>query len=1211
MRTSRAGSLWALWTALVLLMSAGVRPAYAQGQLSTATLTGRVMDQTGAVIPGAHAELQRNAGGVPLAATTNESGYYRFSLLRPDIYTLRVTKEGFSEAVISAVTLQVDQTASVDVTLRPGKVVQEVTVTASSVALETQTSSLGRVVPQRITGQLPLILRDPTQLVNLVPGVTSDLRIQGGGGASNNRDGLSFQGRMDFTINGGVREHAEAMVDGIDVTLIAGGFPSLPVVVSSDFTQEFKVQTTNLSAEFGHGAGALNIVTKSGTNALHGTVYEFLQNDNLNAQDLFSNSRNQAKPELKRNQYGYAVGGPIIKNKTFFFTDFEQMRQRRFLPVYTRVPTNAEESGNFQNLYLADGRPLTIYNPFDTFVNAAGKVQRRPFANNTIPASMITPFGQKILSFYPQPNNPGLIGTGGVPTQTGNYSLAAGGPINFDKLDVKIDHNLGASHRFMGRWSRTVFRAPMIDFFNNPATPDSLSNRDETQTGNNIVFSWTWTAKPTLVITQAANWVRFTHFSRNDSQGFDVASLGGPFADGRIAAYTNLYGGGTAFPFINPGGYAPLGNNNPGDNFRNNFSNYSYQFGLVKVAGTHTLKAGFQAHFRQGGENKLFGNAGAYSFGNFTRGPDPFTPTANSGNAVADLLLGLVSGGNLTTGYTTYLINHYFAWYFQDDWRVTPKLTLNLGARYDVSTPFTDRFRHVPYFDINVPNPVGAQSGPNTGGVSLNQYFQNLVGRPLQGAVVFANSPQAHGPGISPIDWSNFAPRLGFAYQVSNKLVMRGGFSRLYFVSLTTQNSTGTGSGTLQSTTNILATVNGYTPNVTLNNPFPAGFTTPIFDSQGLMSLVGSSFSGGFTGATTPYQWQWNFGFQYQMPANSLLSVGYVGGRSHRLVCPIGNCTDQIAVQDIQKWGSQVNQSVPNPFYGIVTDLTKPLSTATVQRGQLLKQWPEFSSVQAWVPSTQGPNGDNFRSAFEALEVGWQKSYSHGLSVLLAYTFSKNLTNSDSFESGYLGPTVGYQNLLNFDAERSLSAEDVTHRLVIGHVFDLPFGRKRTLGKNWNPVLDAVAGGWQFAGSTTLQSGFPLPISVAGLQTGAFGGGARPNVNPGVNACLDTGRSRGDKILQYLNPNAFLVPPAYTFGNASRLLPNCRSDGVKNFDMSFIKFFPIKERVNLEFRSEFFNIFNRPQLSPPNSTFNGGGYGRITAQANLPRVIQFALKVNF
>jgi hypothetical protein len=1154
--------------------------------------------------------LQSLAGGVPLTTTSNDVGYYRFPLVRPGTYVLTAKKNGFATVVVNDVTLQIGQTANVDISMKPGEVAQELTVSASAAVLDSQTSTLGGVVPDQPIKQIPIVLRDSTSLVSLVPGVTSEMRTFPGGDPQAGL-GLLYTTRLNYTMNGGIREMAVQYVDGIDVTFSGGGFQATPLVISPDFTQEFKVLTNNLPAEFGRGSGAVNIITKSGSNSYHGTVYEFLQNDNLNANDLFANARGAKKPETKRNQYGYAVGGPILKNKLWFFTDFEQLRHTRFQSVLTRVPTANERAGNFSNLFTSDGQPVTIYNPFDTYVDTDGRIKRRPFPNNQIPANLLDTFGKNLTSFYPLPNNPGVLGPGGLPTQVGNLFVASNPPINFDRFDVKGDYNLGTQHKFMGRFSRVQFVGKPVDAFNNPANPWTLSQRDYKEIGKNLVLSWTWTASPSLVITQSGNMTRDHNFSFNGSQGFDPSPLGGPFSNDKVLDFAKFWGGGSAFPTVNVTGYSPMGGSSISGYYNQQMTGYGYQVGLNKSSGRHLYKAGFQLRIGQQGELTFPGYVGDYTYtGSFTRGPDPLVPSAFSGNAYADMLLGLLGGGGFTTGYSIFQTSKYFGWYFQDDIRLTPKLTLNLGLRYDFEHPFTERYNHSTRFDPEYANPVGDQSGPNTGGQTLNQYFTNLVGRPIQGSLIFPTTPGGNGRGISPTDYTGLQPRLGLAYKITEKLVLRGGFSKLNFLPSGSAALT-FGLGTASINTPIVGSIDGIHPAVSITDPFPAGFNTPIYDTQGTNSLLGQNISLGTTNNRTPYQWQWNAGFEYALPGDAVLTVNYAGSRSHHLWCPSFFCGDQIARADIAKYGARVFDTVPNPFFGIITDPTAPLSASTVQLGQLLKQYPQYASWTSAVGSPyQGPSPDHdtFRNAWDSLQVGYRKNYAKGLTLIVAYTASKNLTNSDSFDAGWGGVSTGYQDLVTFEGERSLSAEDVSQRLVIGHVYELPFGKNKRFGSHLNPVLDKIVGGWQWSGQTNFQTGFPLPISVAGVTSGAFGGLVRPNLVS--DPCMDPGRSRGEKIQEYLNPAAFAAPANFTFGNAPRNL-NCRADGIKNFDIGLLKVTPIKESINVEFRTEFFNAFNRPQLGFPDTTFQGPTFGQITTQYNQPRIIQFGLKVNF
>ena len=1210
MKHSQSVLAFYLVTCLALVVQ---NPAFGQGVGATATLTGQVTDGTGSVIPGASVALTGDETGVTIEGESNASGYYRFPSLRPAQYSLTVQQSGFTTAAVQGITLPVGQTVSVDITLELSTVQETIVVSAAALTLNSQTSDLGSVISERPVQTLPLMLRDPTYFVNLVPGVTSDHRSQTGG---QDRNGLSWQGRLIFSANGGMRSQSTAMVDGVDITFSnVGGINSAAIQPTPDITQEFKLITNNYSAEYGRGNSVLNIVTKSGTNEYHGTVYWFLQNDNLNANDLFLNRAGQSKAESKRNQAGFAGGGPVVKNKIWFFGDFERMFHTRPLNVFTRVPTQREMSGDFSDLHTTGGSVINIYNPLDTFVDSAnGRTNRSPFANNMIPASVINPFGPNLLRFWGAgPSNPGLRGPSGERTEVGNLQAAETTDTSWTRGDIKIDYQHTQKHRFMGRYSASVFNLPTAIIYGTEADNDSLSNENNRNPGWNSALSWSWTASPTTLVTQAFNYTFVLCDTTRvpGASGFDSTSLGGPFGNSALLNFVNGYSGGQAFPRISTTGYGRLGTNNTVDEPHHN---YSYQIDAVKSMRDHALKFGFQGAFRDTSQRTSSGTSGNYSFsGGFTQGPDPLLPSVNTGNGLADLILGFPRSGNLASGFTTATRSKYFAWYFQDDWRVTPRLTLNLGVRYDFEKPFTDRFDRFSRLDLDAPNPLGERSGPNTGGRTLNQYFQDLVGRPLLGAVVWP-SIEGYGRGIDKTDYSNISPRLGFAYRITETLVMRGGFAKAYSPSLGTATVSGGGPAGNRSRTEIIGTVDGIHPNVTIDDPFPSGFLEPIYDRDGLLTLVGQRAQGGATNGTswTPYLYQWNFGFEQQLGNSSVVSLAYAGSRGRRLACTMFRCSDQIAEADFQRAGASVFDTVTNPFFGIITDPTSILSRPQVQRGRLLKQNPHFSSRLVGIPAWQGPNGNEFRSSFESMQVGVRTSDVEGLTMQLAYTLSKNLTNVDTLDSGWLGPSHRPQNVVDFRGERSLSAEDTTHRLVTGWVYEIPIGRNKKVGSSLPAAADKILGGWQVSGILTLSSGLPLGnLFVTPDNTGSFKG--MPGVRPDLvsDPCLPASRARGERIERYVNESAFALPAPFHFGSAPRTLPTCRGDGWKNFDISIAKNFPIRESLRTEFRIELFNAFNRPQLRHPNLSFGGGSFGKITRQENGPRVIQFVLKVHF
>jgi hypothetical protein len=1204
----------------LLWQMAGGTPAYAQqGAAATGSVTGRITDTSGGVFQGATITLQQKGGGAPLVTESNEDGYYRFPFVGPGNYSLKAQKTGFSDVVIPELEVQVQRTATLDITMQPGKVVEEISVSASATSLQTQTSTLSGVVDSRTETELPLPMRDPSQLINLVAGVTNDNRGYLTG-TTGNAGGLSYQGRLSFSMNGGGRSTAVSMVDGVNVTIDAGDFSSVPIVPTPDFTQEFTAQTNVQPAQFGRGEGVLNIVTRSGTNAIHGAAFEFLQNNVLNSTNLFTNRAHGTNPHLERNQYGAALGGPVIlphvydgRNKTFWFFNLERMNQLAATSISQRVPTAAELNGDFSNDYTTSGVLVPIYNPYSTTINeSTGAVTRTQFQGNIIPTNLIQPYSQAWAKYYPLPNNAGILGTGGVNTGSGNFAVTGSAPVNWNRMDAKVDEDVNASNRVMFRFSNSLYYAHPVDFYHNIANSYGLSSRNNPQHGMNVVTSWTWTASPTFVVSQAINISRFTDESIVPL--FDNTTLGGPFANGAIAGYENAYSGGATFPTITPSGYAGLGAGQP---YNEPFANYSYQINAVKTRGKHTLNAGFEFEYLEGAADFIRGFPAALNYSGFTNGPNPLNPAANTGNGFADMLLGLpANSSNLTAGTSNYLISKYGAWYLQDDIRVTHKLTVNLGARYDFMTPAIARHDIKFMFNPLTPNALGSAIGPNTGGQSLNQYITSLGGGPLQGAIVFPNSGLSQGRGIVPTDLHDIAPRLGFAYSPTQKTVVRGGIARLYSLSPVAPGAFSNAGGPFSAATNIVAQTDGYTPVVSPTNYFPNGFNVSTGNTLGPLTLLGNSVGAGSTTTqVTPYYNQWNIGVERQLPGNMTLGVAYAGGEAHRLICAHGVCnTDQIPPNILAQYGSKVTNVVPNPFYGIITNPTLALSRPTVALGQLLKQWPAYANVSySNIGITQGlqSNHDTFHSSFNALEVQFNKHFSNGLNLVAAFTWSKTLADADAMDGGYLGPNVSYQQLVNFQAEYSMTADDVPKRLVLGHVYELPVGRGKTLGSNWGGVLDKTLGHWEFSGLSTFQSGYPMAISETGHTTGAQGGGDRPNLIGSPTAACNGGASRSAKIAgASLLATPFQTASPFYFGDSARTLP-CLRDGIKNLDWSLMKGIPIKESFHMEFRAEFFNLTNRPQLGAPNTTFNSSGFGQVTTQFNSPRVIQFGLKLKW
>jgi hypothetical protein len=970
------------------------------------------------------------------------------------------------------------------------------------------------------------------------------------------------------------------------------------------------------------------MVTKSGTNQFHGTVFNYLQNDNMNANLFFNNTRGVSQPEFKRNQYGYLIGGPIVKNKLWFIHDLEKLRQRGPRQELRRVPTRAEDVGDFSGVFGGADQEIRIFNPFDTFeaTNPDGTTttMRRPFANNQIPTSMRDSSGfiDNLISFWPEPTIAGGDRTGGgLPTNANNWFKNVGSLFNYDRLNFKIDGQPSDSHRVSFRFGKNDQFIPNVDLYGNIASP-FLSGSIDRPT-REFQVTHTWTATPTIVV----NSFFYRYWGRsiipNPSEGYDPTPLGGIFEDGTIVAAANSFNTGTSFPAIRPAGYAILGSDS---GFGGLDNRYQFGTGISQIVGNHQIKYGavFRPRYSWSFNENDRALTGRYDFsGTFTQGPNPLSPDALTGNGFADLTLGLIGAGEFVNHFQATQAAEQYAFYFEDTWKVTSKLTLNLGIRYDWSTPGKEVNNQNVKFDPRFPNPVGQLSGPNTGGGTVN----DVLGHQVLGAYIFADSAELPTRRVTDIDRSNIAPRLGFAYKLNQKTVIRGGVAKLYW--LTTYRALFSPStNPFSAKTAVIGTVDGINPNVEITNIFPNGIAEPVGAARGPLTDVGGSLSGGTGGQKNPYSWQWNFGFQREMPANSLLTVSYLGTMGRRLPCPFFFCGSGVGQDVLSQYGSSLLDEVPNPFFGL-TDPSGRLNTSlnlinqeTVQRRQLLTEWPAYNyGGSIYIPPPASNAGFGifseeypFKNRWHGVTVGYEKRYSDGLQAMIALTTGRSNTNADSFEAGYLGPVAGLQQNRDLSLERSLSAEDTSYRLAISHVYDLPLGRGHRLGSSWHPALDAIAGGWQVSGIWTFQSGFPLPIGASPNNTNNRGFtnsrifGARPDL---VSDPQVTTGTRGQRIEQWIQPGAFKTVAPFTYGNAPRLLNGVRGDGIKNFDLSIIKHFRIREQMNVEFRAEMFNIFNRPQFALPNIQFGSATFGRITSTVGPPRYMQMALKFNF
>ncbi|MDX1981166.1 MAG: carboxypeptidase regulatory-like domain-containing protein [Bryobacteraceae bacterium] len=1131
--------------ALVFLISVG---AYAQQ--TTGTVTGTVTDRSGAVIAGAEVKLTNPSTGITRAAQSDEGGNFRFLQLPLGVYSLETSSAGFKAFRREGIVVEADRSLAVPVALEVGNVTEVIEVQGGAELLEPNTSALGTVMEQRKVDELPLNGRNPTGLANLVPTVRG-IGYFGG-------QVLSSWRLSAISIGGGQPLSNGFMVDGIaSEKMFTSGTQAFPTV---DSTQEFKILTNAMSAEFGRtGGGIVSLVTKSGTNEFHGNLFEFVRNSAFNANDFFSNRAGRARPFLAWNQFGGSLGGPLKRNKVFFFTNYEAFRERRVSQSIVTSPTALQRAGDFSDTRTANGNLINIYDPFSTRANpdAQGQFIRDQFPGNRIPASRINRVGQEILKFYPLPNLPGLANT-----QAQNLFLQAGGPIDRNTFTAKGDWNITSSRRLSGRytWDDLDWQFPKL--FGTPAETDG---RTVFIPRHGASVNYTDTLRPTLLLDVKLGFNRENENFFTPSQGFDIATLGFPESFKRVA-YVGRGADTGRFPRMSVADLNTFG----GLGSRGNPSMTTLASAAVtKIFSKHTVKTGVEQRFYARNDYGRECSVGCYTVNRgFTQGPNPQVANANAGYGTASLLLGTASAANTTLVTDATASLRYYALFLQDDWKVTPKLTLNLGLRWDYEGPITDRYNVLSNFDPNVESPL------------------RVPGMNLRGGLAF---PGVGGldRGVSRRQFTDWGPRFGFAYQLHPKTVLRGGFGIIYIP--TTPNGDVAKTGFTNNTLMVTSIDGGLTPRDLLTNPYPNGLDQPTGSSLGALTGVGTGIIGQLRDISRGYTKQWNFTIQHQPWNNWLLEAAWVGNHGIKLLGFSRNL-NFLSDDSLALGAASLAQPIANPFRGIIT--TGPLSGATITRAQSLLPYPHFSGVSG---------GYSFlnNSIYHALAVKVERRFASGFSLIAAYTASKLI--SDGQNTGQIRPggngVTGVQNWNNLRLERALDAQDVAQRLVMTALYELPFF------KDGSRLSRALLGGWQTNAIMTVESGLPLALSAPGV-----GVGNRPNVVAGQDPKVDN-----PTLARWFNTSAFTNIAPYTFGTVSRTLPTVRSDGQFNLDFSLFKNFQITERYRVQFRAEAFNITNTPTFEAPGTAINAATFGVVTATAfnPKPREVQLALRLTF
>jgi hypothetical protein len=1130
-------------TAAVAFSSAAIAQVIPVGSID-----GVLRDPSSAVIPQAKITAVHIQTTQARSTVSDEQGRYFLPQLRPGNYRLSAEKPGFQTASIEAV-VETGRKVTIDLSLHLGTSTESVQVTGEAPVIEAGSASLGSVVNSRQILDLPLSGRNPLRLAFLSPGITTTVTP----GSSSVTD---ISGSSYFSTSGANTRQNEFYIDGVPNTIQ----DRVLYIPTADAVAEFNVQTNPLDAEFGHGGGAyINLTTRSGTNQIHGTVFEFLKNDALNANNFFLNRSGAKKAPLRYNQFGFTAGGPIIRDKTFWFFMYEGIRQVNGASSILSTPTELQRQGDFSQTFSGPNTPINIFDPFSTRPNPSNPNQqiRDPFPGNRIPATRIDPVARAIAALYPMAN---LAGQGTTGLQ--NYLWVRSGTVPTNAYVTRVDHSLGNRHRLSGRFStnKTLTTTPhVVDIGSiGGGTPSTGNNRVQTSIG----VSDTITISPSTIVSVQAGFARWTQEGLTPI--YDPAKLNLP------SSFANTVQE-QIFPTIGVANYLGMGNEG---NWFEHTNTLSAQTTITQVKGRHSLKYGFQLQPKRNNYQLAQRPSGTFAFGQaFTQGPDPNARGANIGHGFASLLLGTPDSGaaNIRAAYS--FQGNYYGWFIQDDIKVTQRLTLNIGLRYELQPNVTERYnRSVRGFDLTTPNPVEQAARAN--------YARNPVPElpvdqfRVRGGMIFATPEDRGNGGI--VEKNMFAPRIGLAYRVGSRTVLRAGYglfrSFWWQVSSTTE---GTGAET---TTTMVSSRDGITPFHLLRNPFPDGLVQPTNTSAGLATLLGSAIQPFAFDKRFPYNYRWNFGIQRELVRNVALEVNYVGNTGMRL--PVGSAGREqdrdIGFLPAQylSLGSALNTQVANPFFGIIT-IPGPLSQPTISRSQLLSTYPQFTSIRL-LRQTEG------KSYYHSLQSSINKRYSHGIQLGGTYTWSKQIEKLRYIDVTDPGPS------------KMIGEFDRPHRVTTHFMWELPVGRGKALGVD-SAVLDKVVGGWQLNGVYVFQSGGPI-----------FLGNMVPT---GASPKLDAGERSVDR---WYNTAAFTVFPAFTVRTLPNTLASLRNDAQNQWDFSLLKTTNlVAERVRLQFRFEMINALNQVQFGNP--TINPGSpvNGTITGQANAPREIQLGLKLIF
>ncbi|MCL4796150.1 MAG: TonB-dependent receptor [Bryobacteraceae bacterium] len=1155
-------------TPVILLAAVLLLLPAAWAQDARGTVLGRVMDSTGAMIPGAEIRITNEATGVVATARTNDAGSFILPYLIPGTYQLSCEMQGFKRYIFSGIQVRINDSVEVIVTLEVGATSETIEVTDTTPLLSTVEASLGQVIDERRVLELPLFAGNAMDLVHLAPGTVNgtNLRL---------RKAPFNAAPSQFSTDGSGNNQNEFSIDGVSNTFSAGTAPRVAFSPPQTAISEFKVQTSQFDASLGRTIGStVNVSTKSGTNEIHGEMHHWVRNRVFDAPTIFQNRSGQRLAVYQDNRYGASAGAPIIipgvyngKNKSFWFFAFEgnKFGDPQVGQATSTVPTAKMRTGDLSE-WRALGANYQIYDPFSTVTAPNGRFQRTPVPNNIIPASQINPVARNIMNFYPMPNQ-----DLGDREFRNNYFFSGKAIEDYWVWITRLDHAFSENHRMFVRLHRDFWEEDKNRWFNDEFQGIILNRNNK-----GIALDDVYVINPTFLFNFRYGLTYQDFPERRVSRGFDLASLGFSQNLVNLVPEKSLM----TFPRVTLTPFRQLGQWESGDGVTASMT-HSFVATFTKIKGNHNMRFGPEYRIYRENANRFPQMvAPDLSFNStFTRGPLDTAPNPQLGGDVAAFFYGIPAGSMARiASYAEQ--DTYTALFFHDDWKITPTFTLNLGVRYELETPITERFnRAVTGYDVSQLSPVHAQALANYTAQTNRPAEVPPSAFEARGGLMFA-APGGNKQRFWQGERNNFMPRIGFAWAVRPKTVIRGGYG-WFFNSIGTNMANTIQTGFSQSTPVQASLDNGLTFPGQLHNPFPTGLLEPLGAAGGLGTNLGQGISYYRDRRLQPYAQRWSFGFQQELPFKVMMEHSYVGNRGTRLSInrPVNEMPVEFLSRSPERDQATINylgQNFPSPFRG-----TNPIYGANMSRAGLLRPFPHFGGITLV--------GDHAGySWYHSLQSRFERRLAQGWTAQASYTWSKAMEATEFINSADPMP---YE---------VVSGLDRPHRLTASGIWEIPVGRGRTFLGNLNSVGNFVLGGWQYNVVYMRQSGAPM-----GFGNAIFNGDLDNIVLPKGQRSVDGWFNRDAGF----NRNA-----AQQLGSNWRQFP-LRFSGVRGpiqdrWDMSMLKNFRINERWRAQFRAESFNAMNHPNLANPNTTVTAANFGIITGQ-DSPRSWQLALKIEF